>query len=226
MSKDSPAPPDYRGAAEQTAKSSRDVTEQQTFANRPNINTPWSQQTWSNTPTWDPTTGQYLNQWTQNTNLTPQAQHALDSQMAVQSGVSDTAKGLLDRNNTLMNAPLNWDNFTKTGAAPTVNDYQGPQLDGKIDSSNKYYNDAGNAIFNQYQNRASKVNEMQDNQLRTRLYNSGLKEGDAAFDNEMAKQHQQQSDATTDASLRATAGAGAEASRMQGMDIGAKGFGN
>lgn len=226
MSKDTPAPPDYVGAANATAQSSKDVTEQQTFANRPNINTPWSQQTWANTPTWDPTTGQYLNQWTQNTNLTPEAQKALDSQLAVQSGVSGTAQGLLQQNQQQLNAPVDWSNFQATGKAPTAQTYNPGQVQTSIGDTGAYYNKAGDAVYNQYLARAQPANDRATDQLRTQLYNSGLKEGDAAYDTQMAQLRQSQQDAMTNASLQATQTAGSEAQRMQGMDVASGNFAN
>ena len=50
MGKSAPPAPDYRGAAEEQAKASKENTEYQTWANRPNINTPFGKQTWSYTP--------------------------------------------------------------------------------------------------------------------------------------------------------------------------------
>jgi hypothetical protein len=50
----------------------------QNYANRPTINTPWGSQSWQTQAGIDPSTGQSVTQWTQNTNLTPQSQAALD----------------------------------------------------------------------------------------------------------------------------------------------------
>lgn len=47
MGKDAPAAPDYTGAANAQAQASKENTNYQTWANRPNINTPWGSQTWS-----------------------------------------------------------------------------------------------------------------------------------------------------------------------------------
>src|SRR5690606_6038886 len=97
MSKNAPDPPDYQAAAQEQAQSSREVTEQQTWANRPTINTPFGQQTWEVTPVWDPATNQYINTWTQNTNLTPESQAALDAQMDITMGRSNLANSMLGR---------------------------------------------------------------------------------------------------------------------------------
>jgi len=132
MTKSTPDPPDYRAAAEETAASSRGVTEQQTWANRPTINTPFGQQAWEVTPQWDPATGQYLNSWTQNTNLTPESQAALDSQMRITQGRSNLAEGMIGRTADEYGQPMDWDQFTQLaqtpgnaqyGALPDVPDY-------------------------------------------------------------------------------------------------------
>lgn len=226
MSKTVPPAPDYVGAAQQTAQSSKDVTEQQTFANRPNINTPWSQQTWANKPTWDPTTGQYLNQWTQNTNLTPTAQKALDSQMGVQQGVSDTAQKLLTQNNAALTAPVDWSKFTPTGASPTVQNYQAPTLQGGVGSANSYANKAADAAWQQYNQRNQPIQEQQTEAMKSQLYNSGLKEGDPGYEAAMKRLSQNQGDQNTQASLAATQTGIQGGSVMQGMDLSNANFSN
>lgn len=243
MGKSTPAAPDYTGAAQQQAASSREVTEQQTWANRPTINTPFGQQTWSSSPTFDPATGQTLNQWTQNTNLTPEAQRALDSQMGLQQGRSDLAAGLLGRAQQEYGQPMDWSQFSATGATPEVSQFnptnqqgQAPQqqsynpediqknlstegLQG-VNGSDKYYNQAGDAIFNQWSSRNEPQFQKDSDALRTQLYNQGLKEGDQAYNDEMQRLRQSQGDSRNQASYDATIGAGQEAQRMQGMDMG------
>lgn len=242
MSKSAPAAPDYGAAAAAQADSSREVTEQQTWANRPTINTPFGQQSWSVTPTWDPSTGQYLNTWTQNTNLTPEAQQALDSQLELQQGRSDLAGSLLGRAQDEYGQPMDWSQFTQLSGGPQAHDYtqngspnvpnySPEQIQRNLDTSNlqgvnsadKYYNQAGDAIFNQWQARNEPQFTKDTDALRTQLYNQGLKEGDAAYDDAMRKLQQNQNDARQQASYQATIGAGSEASRMQGMDLGLRG---
>ena len=79
MSKQAPKPPDYEAAAQAQADSSAEVTNMQTWANRPNQTTPFGSTTWNPSATTDPATGQAVTQWNQNTTLTPQTQAALDS---------------------------------------------------------------------------------------------------------------------------------------------------
>lgn len=86
MGKKSPPPaPDYASIAREQSAASVALNNQQTVANRPNVNTPWGSQTWQ----------QNGDQWTQNVLLSPQQQAALDSQMAVQTGRSQLAERML-----------------------------------------------------------------------------------------------------------------------------------
>ena len=199
MSKSAPPTPDYMGAAQATADSSKQVTQSQTYANRPDTNTPWSQQTWQATPTWDPTTNSYVNQWTQSTNLNPNEQASLDAQQGAQKTLSTDAQTMAGNVNT---SPLDFSSFTGYGKTP-----------GTADS---YANKAASDAFSQYQGRTQPLNDIATQQLDTQLQNSGLKPGDAAYDQQMGLLRKQQSQATTDASLGAT---------QTGATVGAQAYG-
>jgi len=226
MSKNTPAPPDYAGAANAQAQSSREVTEQQTWANRPTINTPFGQQTWEVTPTWDPSTGQYINAWTQNTNLTPESQAALDSQMRLQQGRSNLAEGLLGRAQEEYGQPMNWDQFTQLQSSLNVPEYQSENIQRNVGNTPDYIKSAEDAIYGQWSARQEPRMQQESEALRTRLYNMGVKEGDARYDQEMQRLAQDQGDARQQAQYQATIGAGAEAQRMQGMDVQSGNFAN
>lgn len=210
MSKSVPATPDYVGAAQATAQSSADTTNSQTFANRPDQNTPWSQNTWSTTPTWDPVSGTYVNKWTENTNLVPKAQTALDSQLDVANNLSGTAKKLTGQADSTLTAPLDWDKFQTLASTPG--------------SSNSYANNAADAAFKQYTNRNQPLQDRATDQLDTQLQNSGLKPGDKAYDDAMLDLRNQQSDANTNASLSATQFGVTGGAAMQGEDLAAGNF--
>lgn len=226
MSKQTPASPDYTGAANAQAASSRDVTEQQTWANRPTINTPFGQQTWESKPTWDPTTGTYLNAWTQNTNLTPESQKALDDQMSINQGKSDIAQSLLGRAQGEFGQEMNWDDFTKLAGTPGTPNYNPENIQKSIGDTPDYIKSAGDAIYGQWSNRQEPRMQQEADQTRTKLYNAGLKEGDQAYDQEMQRLSQDQNDARTQAQYQATIGSGQEAQRQQGMDVTQGGFAN
>lgn len=247
MSKQTPSAPDYAGATQAQSAASQNLTEQQTWANRPNINTPFGQQTWSVTPTWDPTTQQYLNSWTQDTNLTPEAQASLDSQMRIGQGRSDLAESLLGRAKNDFSQPIDWNSFDPLAETPNAGNYDTNSLPSygalptsrqytpeaiqrsldtsgltQIDPSQRYYSNAGDAIYNQFSSRAEPQFTRDTDALRTQLYNQGLREGDQAYDEGMRKLRESQNDARQQASYQATIGAGNEAQRMFGMDSGAR----
>lgn len=226
MSKQTPASPDYAGAANAQAASSREVTEQQTWANRPTINTPFGQQTWEVKPTYDPSTGQYLNSWTQNTNLTPESQAALDSQMRIGAGRSGLAESMLGRAQGEFGQEMDWDQFQQMAATPNTPNYQAEQIQRSVGNTPDYMKSAEDAIYGQWSGRQEPRMQQEADRMRTQLYNQGLKEGDAAYDAEMQRLRQDQNDARQQAQYQATIGAGQEAQRMQGMDVQAGGFAN
>lgn len=120
---DSPPPPDYEGAARAQAEASREITEQQTVANRPTQITPWGTVSWDREQQWDPATGQMLNEWTQRVELTPEQQAALDAQQNIQQGRSELAQSLLGRAQDEFGDQMDWSQFTPMGVVPTRPDY-------------------------------------------------------------------------------------------------------
>lgn len=236
MSKSTPKAPDYAAAAQEQAQSSKEVTNMQTWANRPDQVTPWGTTSWDSAATIDPATGQAVTRWTQNTTLDPTLQAALDSQMQLQLDRSNLAGQLTGRMQNEYGRAMDWSGLPQAGqgvSAPTLN-AQGPQVAApeqfqrsldtsglqNVDPSQRYYQQAGDAVYNQWASRAMPAQQQAQEQLRTRLYNQGLKEGDQAYDNEMAKLRMQQGDAQQQAAMQATQMAGSEAQRMYGMDQG------
>jgi hypothetical protein len=232
MSKSTPKAPDYAAAAQQQGQASKEITEQQTWANRPDQNTPWGSTTWQNQQVWDPTTNQYINKWTQDTTLNEQSQRALDAQMGLTTGRSELGAGMMDRARDEFGQEMDWSKFQQGGQAvqapggPQAGDIQrGISTEGltELDPSQRYYQQANEAIYNQWADRALPQQERDTDRLRTQLYNMGLKEGDSAYDTEMERMRQAQGDAQRQAQYQATIGAGSEAQRMLGMDAATRG---
>lgn len=231
MSQSPPPAPDYAGAAEAQGASSREAIEQQNWANRPTINTPFGQQSWSVTPQWDPTSGQYLNTWEQNTNLTPEAQAALDAQMGLQQGRSNLAGSLLTRAQQEYGQPMDWGQFDELANTPESQNYSPEELQRglsteglqNVDPSQRYAKNAEDAIYGQWAQRHDPEFKRQENSLQQDLYNKGLREGDEAYDQEMRKLRESQGDQRTAAQYQATIGSGAEAARYHGMDTATRG---
>ncbi len=228
MSKSAPAP-DYRGAAEEQAQSSREVTEQQTWANRPNQYTPFGSQTWTNEQVYDPSTQQYLNQWNQYTTLDPEMQAALDSQQQLNRNRSDLGNALFPRAADEFGSAMDWSQFTDLSGTPQGSNYDRSNLPGlvgsvdtsqmqSVDPSSRYYDQAGNAVMEQFNRRMEPQFQQQNSAKDAELRARGMKPGDAAYDAEMGKLSMQQSDARQNAMSQATQMAGSEAARMYGMD--------
>lgn len=227
--------PDYTGAAEATGESSKEVTNMQTWANRPNQNTPWGSTTWDQSSQIDPSTGKPMTQWTQNTTLTPQAQQALEDQFAVQGGRSDIARELLPRAQQEFGEQMDWSQFqdlAQTPRAGTVKTGLGADAT-QVNPSERYYNEAGDALMNQFNARMEPKFQRDTAALETQLRNRGFNPGDQGYDQALADMRQSQGDQSSNAAFQAAQLAGQEGSRMYGMDMGARqqqmdelGFGN
>lgn len=126
--KSSPRAPDYRGAAAESAEASQELATQNTWANRPDQATPWGTSTWDAAAGVDPSTGQAITNWTQNIELGADQQAALDSQMAVQSGRSQLAQGLIERAGEELGSPMDWNGMPPPASAPDVPDFYGQGL--------------------------------------------------------------------------------------------------
>jgi hypothetical protein len=226
MSKSTPKAPDYRAAAEAQGQASKEVTEQQSWANRPNQQTPWGQQSWEATPTWDPATQQNINRWTQTTTLNPESQRALDAELGLQAGRSELGASLLPRAEQEFGQSMDWSKFGEMGKNVKGQQLTPEQLQRnlstegltELDPSQKYRQDANDAIFNQWSSRALPQQERDTSRLETQLANMGLQPGDEAYDTELEKLRQTQGDALQQAQYQATIGSGQEAQRMLGMD--------
>jgi hypothetical protein len=110
-----PAAPDYTKAAESTAASNQEAQTRADYTNRPTINTPFGQESWSQSAGIDPSTGKPVTNWTQNTTLTPAMQEALNAQQAIDMGKSNLALGSMDRLGAAYQQPFDWQNLTQMG---------------------------------------------------------------------------------------------------------------
>jgi len=165
---DPPPAPDYRGAAQEQAQSSKDTAVYNAWLNRPTINTPFGTQSWENTPTKDPVTGDTVSQWTQNNYLSPDQQSSLDSQMRIQEGRSGAAETLLGQATGAFQKPFNWDEM--------------PSKPGSLDEAQQSAYGKMSAMLEPGRSRATEA-------LDTKLANSGLPINSEAYNR--AKQNLQ-----------------------------------
>lgn len=220
---DQPAAPDYTGAAQATAQSSKEVTNINNYANRPNQVTPFGSQTWNTQKVVDPATGQEVTQWTQNTSLAPEAQAALNSQLAMQQGRSDLANSLMGQAGEAVTKPIDYDSFSAMGATPTASNFQNlnaapnqvssfaanaqmpsafnystqpiqQQLDTSgVSKLGNYDRAFVNDAFNEALNYMRPDQERAQSSLETKLVNQGLSRGSEAYNNAYRQMMDQQS---------------------------------
>ncbi len=228
--KSGPAPPDYTKLAEMTSASQKAAIDQQTTANRVSQETPWGQQYWTHEG----------DDWTQHTQLNPQQQAALDSQMAITQGRSSIAQSLLDRVQQEYAPSVDWSQFgqmtqgpqatttapVSTGANATFN-YGGPQQQTALNYSG-LQDVAGSAQSRKaaedaiYQSATSRLDPQwaaQEKAMQTRLANQGITQGSTAYQNAMDQLSRQKADAYSQAQMASITGGGAEAARNSQMDM-------
>lgn len=218
--KSAPPPPDYKAAAEASGQASRDVTESQTWANRPNQVTPWGKITWNPEMTYDPTTGQNVNKWTQITELDPRLQEALDKQLNLQNQRSDLAGSLWGRAEEEYSKPMDWSGLPDYAETPEWERGQGLSLD-RLGDVSDIRDKSETALYNRMTSRLDPQWQQREEDTRARLIAQGLRPGDAAYDRAMENLGRQREDAYQTAMTESIMGGGQEAQRELGMMLGA-----
>jgi hypothetical protein len=247
VGKQSAAPVDYEGAAIAEGDAARKLTEQQTWANRPDQNNPWGSVTWDNETYYDPSTDQNLNRWTQNQTMSPALNSALQAQMGLMQGRSELGYGMMGNIAQELGQGMNWDQF---GQMQNVGDQQQlstenlPGLWGNMQQDIPQYQTAGtlrdlnfqnapgvnapqfglqraeDAIYGQAQSRLDPRFQGEQQALEIKLRNQGLTPGDQAWDSAMQNQNMGKNDAYNQAQMSSIIGSGQEAQRMLGMEQG------
>lgn len=247
--KSSPPPPDYTGAAEKQAQASQENTTSQTYANRADQYDPWGSSTWSQSQVVDPSTGQNVTKWTQNTSLTPELQSALDAQMGVQNARSQQAQDLIGRMQSEFGQTMDWSGLPAWQSGPQAGQLDamtsgfgfGPRQQ-RIDTSRQQVpglqtgldfsgaqgvqgadqnrQKAEDAIYQSATSRLDPRFNQQQRAMETQLANQGITQGSDAYRQAMENFGQTKNDAYQQAQMGAITGAGAEAQRNQAMDLG------
>lgn len=228
MGKSSPETPDYAGAARETAEGSERVTNQQTWANRPDQTNPWGSTTWDAKQERDPATGEMVNKWTQNQTLNPESQAALDSQMAVTTARSQMGEGMIGRTAEELRQPMDWDQFGDQQRAATSEGIDMNNLPEGVSSveakkydmgHDEYRQQAEDANYARSANRLDTRFGQSDEAMEVKLASQGLAPGDQAYDAAMKNYNDQKNDAYSSAQNDAILFGGQEASRNFGMDL-------
>jgi len=226
MSKGSPPPaPDYTGAALAEAQASRENLTTQNYANRPTINTPFGSQSWQTQAATDPSTGQQVTAWTQNTSLTPEAQSALNSQLALQQGRSNLAEGFMSRVGSEYAQPFDYSNLPAAYNPPaprSLNTSLGQQdiqrgLNfGDNPAMPAFDSSYRDNIANSLMERMQPQFDRQQGSLETQLANQGFERGSQAYKQALDDLQERQSRER----FNALDMAGSEAQRLYGMQMG------
>ena len=169
-----PPPPDYASAARETAAGNLEAARVAARANRVNQYTPWGELTWTQRPSEDPDSG-----WEQRVNLTPQAQEALNEQLALNQKYGEVANIGFDRARSI---------------------FENPELD--VGALPNRGIDVGQTAQQAILSRLNPQLQQQEEALRTRLANQGITLGSEAYNREMMAQGQRANDLNMQAALQ------------------------
>ncbi len=225
--KSAPAAPDYTKAAEKTAASSQEAQTRADWANRPTIQTPWGQESWTANAARDPSTGQPITQWQQHTQLNPLAQSTLDSTMKVDRDKAMLAQNMMGRAAQATSQPFDWNNLTWYGQAPEAGGLQAQNVQGAgegimagLDTKSLGAMPAADAaerqrIENMLYERQNPERMKQQAGLEGKLANMGLTRGSEAWNRELQRLGDQHSRERYDAMQTG----GNEMQRLYGMQM-------
>lgn len=172
---DPPPAPDYAGAAAATASGNLEATRAATAANRINQYTPYGSLTYTQKPDAEnPDSG-----WEQTMTLTPEAQQALNEQLALNRKYGETANAGFDKVRQL---------------------FENPQLDMSMLPERAI--NVGQTAQQAIMSRLQPTLDQQDEQLRARLANQGIGLGSTAYGREQNLQGQRRNDLEMQAALQ------------------------
>lgn len=217
--------PDTVGAARETGQQAIRLNEAQTRANRPNQSNPWGSTNWQTDQVWNPVTGSYETQWTQNETLDPRLQGALDSQLNIQQGRSDLAEGMMARAWDQYQNPMDFSQFGDVNQAADVAGENRFSFDQGLSDFNydplNFRQNAEDAAYQRATSRLDPQFQQQEQALLTRLRNQGLSAGDQAYDAAVANFDRSRNDAYEQARLGSVAEGRAEDQQLFGQQLSA-----
>lgn len=189
-----PATPDLVGAAQQQGTANLEAARTQTQLNRPNQNTPWGSQTWSQGPN---------DQWTSNITLDPTQQGLLDSSNRISQNLANVGEAGLGRVGQAQSQPFNTAGLNPLSGAPQVGTIPGTN---DFSADRQKYEDA-------IMSRNNVDFDRQQESLNQTLANQGVTPGSDAYN----RAYDQLNRAKVDARNQATLAGGQEQSRMFGL---------
>lgn len=225
-----PDSPDYAAAAAAQGEASKEVTRDQTWANRPEQVTPWGSTNWNTQSVIDPSTGLPVTQWKQTTGLRSDLTDILDKQIGVQGKRSDLALGLTDRMKSEFGSAADYGGLVPMGerpyeqfTAPEDNqralDYSGAR---QVGDPNDYRQRAEDAMYSKAESRLSPRFAQQREAMEVKLRNQGLGPEDQAYKAQMSGIDQQETDAYDQAQWGAIDAGKGEAQQSFAQDVTAR----
>lgn len=178
--KSSPPPaPDYAGAANATAQGNLEMAKYATNANRINQKSPYGELSYNYVPQYDAEGKETGGGWSQTEKLTPQAQAALDEQLALNQKYGEVANIGFDKARGL---------------------FENPELDTSALPARAI--NVGQTAQDAIMSRLNPQLAQQEEALRARLANQGITLGSEAYGREMAQQGQSRNDLMLQAGLQ------------------------
>jgi len=216
-----PKPPDYTALAEKQAASDREAASSATWADRPDVVTPWGKETWSSSQAIDPATGKPVTKWAMNQTLDPQAQATLDAQQSGDLAKAQIAQGQLGRVGESFGKAFDTSGMQAFGQAPTAANLTGGQgimaglNTGSLGGMPQADAQERQRIEGMLMGRMRPEQQRQTQALEAQMSNMGLKRGTPQFQQEMQRLQDQQSRAQFDAMQTG----GQEMERQFGMQM-------
>jgi len=215
--KSKPDSPDYKGAAEATAASNAESIRNQTWANRANQYGPEGALEWTANQTIDPSTGEPVTQWTQNTKLSPELQAIYDQQLKVQGDRYNVAGVAGDRLMDQYGEAMDWGGMQGWG---DVSDPRYTQASAGIGNPNAYRQRGEDASYESQMRRINPQFAEQKRAMELQMRNQGLTPQDEAWQSQMQGISEGFNDASTGARLAAAEQGRAESALNWGQQMG------
>jgi hypothetical protein len=192
-SKPPPPPPDYKAQAEATSASNQQAQTAADWANRPDVVTPWGQESWASTSQIDPATGKPVTKWTQTQTLDPQAQATLDAQQSGDLAKAQLAQQQLGRVGSAFGQEFDTSGMQALAGVPEAGQGLMAGLDmSKLGAMPQADAAERQRIENMMFERMRPEHEQMQQGLETKLQNMGLTRGTPQFNRELQRLQDQQ----------------------------------
>ena len=180
MGKKTPKAPDMAALGQADAANQQYAATQQNYANRPDITNPYGTQSWSTGTTTDPVTGKPITTWQKNVSLDPDIQQGMDAQQNYQKMLSEGMAGAAPG---AISSALSGFDFASNPAynfgAP-----EGPQRSfDYAKTPTDYREQAQESVWNRMQ----PAFQQKRSDTESQLANMGLTRGSEAWNREMSR---------------------------------------